>query len=612
MRSCSNCDYLYPDTENFCKRCEKPLRKLRYASRKKKMKKKVTAKKVSKSGDEANDELCDVNMNQENPQKAAPDIKTNKIDDLFADIGEEKVQVKPGKDSEKEIKEHVDVTEETEASKEGEHQKELQDIDDLFSIPEINVKPKENTSHGTPEQIERLIRKKKEEVQKEEPNEGPSESIKDLYDDPEIVPRPIRNDLKWRIEQVNQPVYKRVKEGVPNTSGYNNGPKTISEILEVPEERGIQDWPTNEIGTKEVEQDAGRPKTASPLSSDIIGNPNEEMKELFFKMKKEGEQGKQVVRDPSQETLPPSDKKMTSEEYNPVEVQESDVNDAKRSVDTIINDSHQEEVKVTKEQMEEVAKGIVQFWKEGWVVDSLIGALEEDPEYAWDLYQRYKINVERIQFFQMRLEKLHGLGFIKDVNSIRDLMVDLELTDDIETFIEALESSISKDDGSSEGIDGSPLQNTLSSYEVDQEMAYGKDAYLRGAYSEAATAFRNVLRYRPSDGETMNLLKKSLIQNRFKLPTPEGFQVSIDKSNGDLINFYQSQEALSDPKGDDPNTQPMAKTPEEIEAIGYNNYINRDYENAAHLFSLALQAKPNLERAALRLKICQWRIDGAS
>ena len=157
------------------------------------------------------------------------------------------------------------------------------------------------------------------------------------------------------------------------------------------------------------------------------------------------------------------------------------------------------------------------------------------------------------------------------------------------------------------------VHNPGSYNDVDNELEYGKDAYMRGAYKQAIVSFRNVLKKRPDDTVTAGLLKRALILNRCKHVQLVGTKrFGEEEPEGDLVSLYQDKGILHDCEEIQTSALMLQKTPEEIEAMGYNEYINQNFRAAERYFTIALEMEPGLKRAAFRLKVCKKKLTRAS
>jgi len=273
------------------------------------------------------------------------------------------------------------------------------------------------------------------------------------------------------------------------------------------------------------------------------------------------------------------------------------------------------EIKIMKNDgrlIEIIEEGIEEFKNEGWIVESLEETLEEDLDFAWELFLLYKKNLKKIPSLKYRMDRLYAKGYMADIRSIQSVIKDLDLTDDVEGYIKNLEMNVSQGTVLPDRLGTTGLRNTLPANGVEHELEYGKDAYLRGAYKQAIVSFRSVLKARPNDTNTASLLKRAIILNRCKHAKIVGTQRFGEEPEGDLVSHYQSRGILGEQGGMETATLILNKSPEEIEAIGYNQYINQNYEAAAELFTTALEIKPDLKRAAFRLKVCKKKLNEAS
>jgi tetratricopeptide (TPR) repeat protein len=314
----------------------------------------------------------------------------------------------------------------------------------------------------------------------------------------------------------------------------------------------------------------------------------------------------------------------------------------------------------------ELKKEMDDLRAEGYIVIRLEKAIEENPESAWKIFSEFLDDIDKLKDLKERLDNLDSTGREIQIDNIKSKLNNPDLISDLENQINELEQSVPVTSLSEEP---EPVTKVLTKepeseperlsekypdkkvleqeyQEINELIESGKDAYRNDEYKKSLKYFSEALKMDPENKEVQFFKKKAITkiteaeqgiravsaeieaiageeayeswdQNLKRKPKKDkkgkkkkkkDKAKKIEKAKKKEIAKKKEKVKKKVPKDKGKKEVAESRSATELEALGFNAYINKDFAKALDFYEKVLEIDPNFPGVKARIDECKEKL----
>lgn len=296
--------------------------------------------------------------------------------------------------------------------------------------------------------------------------------------------------------------------------------------------------------------------------------------------------------------------------------------------------------KKTAELMNELAD----LKSEGYVVTRLESAIHTDPESAWKAFSEFLDDVDKLNELKTKLENMDTTGRELQISHIKSKLNNPDLVLELEGEIEKLEQSLPASDLETSTVEGveepvEPGKEPVTGEDVikklEELVESGKNAYRDGEFNKATEFFDKALILDPSNKQVQFFKKKTITKLEESSRADETIKSAQDElgaiAGEDAYESWDAEMESGSPKlkkgkkGKKKKKKEKAKKKKkakgtvakgdvetrsatELEALGFNAFINKNYDKALGFYEKVMEQDPNFPGVQARIDECKQKL----
>jgi tetratricopeptide (TPR) repeat protein len=284
----------------------------------------------------------------------------------------------------------------------------------------------------------------------------------------------------------------------------------------------------------------------------------------------------------------------------------------------------------------ELMKELEDLRTEGFNVSRLEKAIDENPGSAWKIFSQFLDDVDKIKGLRQRLDDLDTTGREIQIANIKSKLNNPDLASELETQITELEQS---PPASGLGEDRAPVsfksaepepapkkEEHVKENKLDELIEAGKDAYRVDDFQSALKFFKAALKMDPDNKQVQFFKKKTVGKITEADQGIKSVSAELESISGEEAYESWDQELTAGPKKGKKKKKKKGKLKKkkakvkgkkevaesrsatELEALGFNAFINKDYQKALEFYKKVLEIDPNFPGVKARIDECQGKL----
>lgn len=306
------------------------------------------------------------------------------------------------------------------------------------------------------------------------------------------------------------------------------------------------------------------------------------------------------------------------------------------------------------EKTAELMKELDDLRADGYIVTRLENAINTDPSTAWKVFSEFLDDVDKLNELKSKLESIDPAGRELQISHIKSKLNNPDLVLELEGELSKLEQSPATSElgtsaaGELEAREREPAE-MASDLEVkkppkepvtgedvvkklEELVQSGKNAYRDGKFKKAIEFLDKALILDPSNKQVQFFKKKTLTKLKESKKADKKIKAAQDEL-GTIAgeSAFESWDDETEPKGKKagkakkpkkekkkkkkkkgkakPKTEEAeTRSATELEALGFNAFINKDYEKALDFYQKVMAQDPNFPGVQARIDECKGKL----